>query len=85
MTARAHGDGEAVNHDCGVKGDQEEAADETEFFRIHGEDKVGLHFGQKPQMTLGSLQKSLAENTSGPERDFRLQDVITGSQGIALW
>src|SRR5262249_17932414 len=84
LAAAAEGDRETVADDEHVKRQQRDTADKAEFLGQGGEDEVGLLFRQKAQMALRAVQKALAEQTSGAERDLRLQNVIAGAERIAL-
>ena len=71
------------NHRC-VEGDQQEAADQSELFCIHGKNKVRLYLGQEGEVALRPFQKALARYPARTERNERLQGVITGTQWITL-
>jgi len=58
-----------------VQGQQEKIADQTEFFRIHGKNKVCRPLRNKMQVGLRTLQPALAHDTAGTDRNSGLNNV----------
>src|SRR5690349_1419755 len=84
MAAAAQGDRKPMSDDQRVKHEQADTADKAELLGQGREDEIGLLFRQEAQMALAAVEKTSPQETARAERDFRLQNVITGTQRVAL-
>src|SRR5205807_5336816 len=84
MVAAAQGDCKPITDHQRIEREQADAANKAELFGQGREDEIGLLFRQEAQMALAAVEKASAEKTARAERDFRLQNVITGAERVAL-
>ena len=56
--------------------------EQTELLAQDRKDEVGGPFGQKLQLSLGPVEPSLAENATGSDGDFGLDDVVARAQWV---
>src|SRR5690349_21593891 len=84
MAAAAQGYHEPIGDHQRVEREQADAADKAELLGQGREDEICLFFRQEAQMALAAVEKTSAEETARAERDFRLQNVVTGAQRVAL-
>src|SRR5438105_10551976 len=84
MVAAAQSNHKTITDHQRIEREQADAANKPELLGQGRKDKIGLFFRQEVQMTLAAVEKTSAEETARTERDFRLQNVITGAQRVAL-
>src|SRR4051812_37073038 len=84
MAAAAQRDRKPITDHQGVEREQAQAAGKAELLGQGREDEIGLLFRQEAQMALAAIEKTSAQETARAERYFRLQNVITGAQRVAL-
>src|SRR5205085_35360 len=63
---------------------QGQTADQPQFLGDHRKDEIGLFLWKKAQMALGAGQKTLAEHAPGAKGDLGLENVIPGSERVAV-
>src|SRR5690554_1145022 len=78
------GDVEAPGDDQQIDQYQQGHPDQTELLGQHGNDEVGMPFGQEVQMGLGALQPALAIDAARADGCLGLDDVPAGPQRVAL-
>src|SRR3546814_10367538 len=59
-------------------------SDQPPFLGHRREDEVGMSLGQIVEVTLRSVEKSLAADAARSDRDLRLTDMIAGAERVAF-
>src|ERR1019366_4498859 len=70
--------------DQNEKCDHSDRADQTELLADHREYKVGLLFRQKVEVALRALQETFAPRPTRAQSDLGLDDVVSGTERVAL-
>ena len=75
-------DRQQMEQDQAVDRQQPERADQAELLGQHREDEIRVHLRHEVEMDLRPVQKALAENAAGAERDLGLGDVEAGAERV---
>src|SRR5882757_1222415 len=73
----------AADHDT-VQRENQQLAEQTEFFPDNREDEVSGAFRQEFQLRLAAVHVALAEDPARTDRDLGLNDVVAGTQRVVF-
>ena len=76
------GDDEAAPDHEHIQTQQDQVAEQAEFFRVHRENEVGGALRQEVEMGLCAVQVALAEDAAGTHCDGRLDGMVTLAQRV---
>ena len=73
------GDAHEADHEVGKEADDNQAADQAQFFNDYGEDEVRLLNRDKVQGFLGAVEQAFAEYAAGSHGDLGFIHLVVGS------
>ena len=67
-----------------VETEQAQNAEQAQFFAHDCKNKIGVSFGEELELRLAAIGPSLAEQSTGADRNLRLDDVVSGAEWIGV-
>ena len=76
------GNQQSARQDNEVNQQQQDVADQTEFFAIYGKNEVGRGLGNVIQMRLCAVEPAFPPDTAGTDGNHGLDDVVACAQRV---